>query len=165
MIYPRGGRWWWCTAGTCRSSTRQTRGRCARIPEWVPRPRTWSRACWRQRSGPWPGRSLPPPPRPEMGEASALIWLLPTVTDLDVFWMREVSRVEDGFIVGITTPEQHPASWLGSEDHGDHWPGVSVGQGSVHLPQRVTDPVSLEHESSVNVRCWKVSVTRHRCAA
>ena len=60
--------------------------------------------------------------------------------------MSEVSRMEDGFIVGITAPQQHPASWLGSEQHGDDWPGVSVGQGSVHLPHVVADAVSLQQD-------------------
>ena len=60
--------------------------------------------------------------------------------------MCEVSRVEDGFIVRITAPQENPTSWLWSKQHGDDWPGVTVGQRSVHLPQVVTDAMCLKHE-------------------
>ena len=37
---------------------------------------------------------------------------------LDILGVREVSRVEYWFVVGIVTPEEDPAPGLGSEQHG-----------------------------------------------
>ena len=68
-------------------------------------------------------------------------------TYLYIFWVSEVARVKDWFIIRVLAPQHHPASRLGSEQHGNHWPGVTVGQGSVHLPHCVTDPVSLKNIS------------------
>ena len=57
--------------------------------------------------------------------------------------MSEVAGVEDGFIVGVAAAEEDAAAGLGAQQHGDDGPGVAVGEGAVHLPQRVADPVRL----------------------
>lgn len=46
----------------------------------------------------------------DLGKRGVNIKLTTRLTNLDVFRMSEVSRVEDGFIVRITAPQQHPAS-------------------------------------------------------
>ena len=61
--------------------------------------------------------------------------------------MCEVSSVEDWLLEGVGAPEEDPPPGLGPEEHGDDGPGVPVGQGSVHLPHRITDPVSLKNIS------------------
>ena len=70
--------------------------------------------------------------------------------------MGEVTRVKNWFIIRIVASEQDPASWLGSEQHWYDRPGVSVGQRSVHLPQRVTNTMSLRNIMSHQQMhfCW-----------
>ena len=57
--------------------------------------------------------------------------------------MCEVAGVEDGFVVRVAAAEEDAAAGLGAQQHGDDRPGVAVGEGAVHLPQRVADPVRL----------------------
>ena len=73
--------------------------------------------------------------------------------------MSEVAGVEDGFIVGVAAAEEDAAAGLGAQQHGDDGPGVAVGEGAVHLPQRVADPVRLGRGDMMQVWC---SVCSHR---
>ena len=63
---------------------------------------------------------------------------------LDVLRVREVSRMEDWFVIWIVAPKQDPPPGLWSEQHGNDRPGVPVGQRAVHLPHGVTYAVRLQ---------------------
>ena len=74
--------------------------------------------------------------------------------------MCEVAGVEDGFIVRIAAAEEDAAAGLGAQQHGDDRPGVAVGEGAVHLPQRVADPVRLGRGDMMQVQ--RVQRCSHR---
>ena len=99
-------------------------------------------------------------------EANGCVWrtIQTSPANLDILRVSEVAGVEDGFIVGVAAAEEDAAAGLGAQQHGDDGPGVAVGEGAVHLPQRVADPVRLGTGgcSDAGAACAAVQSPRHR---
>ena len=100
-------------------------------------------------------------------KANGCVWrtIQTSPAHLDILRVSEVAGVEDGFIVGVAAAEEDAAAGLGAQQHGDDGPGVAVGEGAVHLPQRVADPVRLGTGDMMQVWCSVCSgaVTASSC--